>query len=206
MSSLPPDRRAQMLPLVSVDHDWVTGDYYYTQGRCIEPCEAHCYRRPARAVYPDADEPYADATQGLRQLSLWRWLARIAIRRAFVHDSHRMIADYATEGQTIYHIDAHTDAPRHIRDDPVDCGNWVTWLRCRRGCRVWPTAPQRPSRHCRAPPAAADVFLCLSSNYTPASQDAIFGNLVAWLHYWTDGDIIIAPALYEAGILHGGVS
>jgi hypothetical protein len=159
------------MALLSVDWDWVTGD-------CSDPVSNGCCGW--------CDRPMCVPGRGSDSQLSKEWLARKSILMgmkpsgadghvhvAECHADILRVVDPRRTGEVI-HLDSHMDDGDFF---PLNCGSWRTFMP---GSIVVRTPFNGEGLESLV---FHDVFMCLSSPWTPSSKDGVFWEVVRHMAY-----------------------
>lgn len=152
------------MTILSIDWDYVTGDCADgTHGCCgwCTPAPRRLLRGSNKLV----------AAGWITRLEMLRKLVPTVDGRLWVTECHADILRVVTPDQndTIIHLDSHLDDADWFG---LSCGSWRTFLPSDTNVEM-PKAKATIGEF-------ADVFICLSSPWTPSSMDSFFWNLVTY--------------------------
>lgn len=179
-----------MATWISVDADWISGDWQ-TYGRTCDGCSwasrcgAGLFDRTKRGTRRPKSKAY---NMSKRRDQILAMMTKVGIVRAVMRDCHASICGFLYAGDVAYHIDNHPDDRCY---DPTNaeyslhCGNWRSCVEAR-GVQ---TISATPSEVSRSGLRDAALFVCLSRPYTPRRVDLHVFRLLEALPCQVDFDL-----------------
>jgi hypothetical protein len=147
------------MTILSIDWDYVTGD-------CADGSHGCCgWCTPSPSKLSRGSNKLV-AAGWITRLEMLRRLIPVVEGRLWVAECHADILRIVTPTQndTIIHLDSHLDDADWFG---LSCGSWRTFLPSGTNVEIPTTIGE-----------FIDVFICLSSPWTPLSMDGFFWNLV----------------------------